>query len=120
MNVYPLSILLVCAAIGSKAQSQQPPNNYNIIFTVQAPREAVEQNVRITNERLKAAGYTSDIKMQNDTTYSVSIHQTADTIAIRHILTNNAKLAFYEIHNIEQIAAAFPIFLKDWEPVLEK
>jgi preprotein translocase subunit SecD len=119
MNVYPLSILLVCTAIGGITQSQLPPKNYNIIFTVQAPRESVEQNIRITNERLKAAGYTSDIKKQNDSTYSVSIHQTADTAAIRDALTKNAKLSFYETYNPGEIGHAFSIFLIDWEPILK-
>src|SRR5688572_19129966 len=119
MNVYLLSILLVCTATGGIAQSPPPPKNYNIIFTIQAPRESVEQNIRITNERLKAAGYTSDIKKQNDSTYSVSIHQTADTAAIRDALTKNAKLSFYETYNQGEIGHAFSIFLTDWEPILK-
>jgi SecD/SecF fusion protein len=84
-------------------------------FTLQASRtlftgsensfkEAVEENMQETTARLKAAGFRYEMKLNNDSTYTIDISNIADTISIRNLVAGNARMHFSEVYTLQDIS----------------
>lgn len=66
-------------------------------------KEAIEKNMQATTARLKAAGFRSEIKLINDSTYTIDISRITDTINIRNLVAGNARMQFLEVYTLQDI-----------------
>jgi preprotein translocase subunit SecD len=70
-------------------------------------KDAIEKNMQATTARLKAAGFSSEIKLNNDSCYTVDISRITDTVNISSLVAGSARLQFNEVYTSNDIASLF-------------